>query len=145
MPRVLVEPNELLRDHVVLDGAAHRHLVKVLRVAAGERVVLFDGEGAEADATVLRAGPRDIELQVGARRRVAAPSSRTPVTLLQGMARHDRMDWVVEKATELGVARIIPVRTTRTTSGLLGRLDRWQRIAGEASRQCGRAEVPKVP
>lgn len=143
MARVLVEPDALLGDRVILGGEAYRHLVKVLRMAVGERVVLFDGGGAEADATVLRVSRREVELGVAARRRAAARAS-APVTLLQGLPRHDRMDWVVEKATELGVARIVPVRTARTTPGLLGRPDRWRRIASEASRQCGRADVPMV-
>lgn len=143
MARVLVEPDALLRDQVILGGDAYRHLVKVLRVAAGEHVVLFDGDGAEADARVLRVGSRDVEVTVTARRRAAARTS-APVTLLQGLPRHDRMDWVVEKATELGVARIVPVRTARTTAGLLGRPDRWRRIASEAARQCGRIDVPEV-
>jgi 16S rRNA (uracil1498-N3)-methyltransferase len=143
MPRVFVPSERLVGPRVVLDGDPHRHLVKVLRLQAGSDVQIFDGGGTEIEAKVLAVGPRTIELELGPRRAVAlAPAS---ITLLQAVAKGDRMDLIVQKATELGVARIVPVLAERSVAKpRAGRTRRWQTIAQEAARQSGRADVPEV-
>lgn len=143
MPRVFVPSERLSGDRVVLDGEPHRHLAKVLRLQPGNDVLVFDGGGTEIEARVLAVGPRTIELALGLRRAVAlAPVS---ITLLQGVPKGDRMDLIVQKATELGVARIVPVFSSRSVARpSAGRARRWQTIAQEAARQSGRADVPEV-
>jgi 16S rRNA (uracil1498-N3)-methyltransferase len=143
MPRLHVPSEELTGAEVTLGGEAHRYLTRVLRLAAGASVELFDGRGQEITATVVRAGPRELTLALGDRRRVA-PRATPPVTLLQGLPRPERMDLIVQKATELGAARIVPVRAARSAAGQQPRPDRWERIAREAARQCGRAELPEL-
>jgi 16S rRNA (uracil1498-N3)-methyltransferase len=143
VPRLFVTREELAGDELVLGGEAHRHLVRVLRLGAGDRVVLFDGRGEEVEATLLRAGPRQLVLALGTRRHVAVADG-PPLTLLLGLARGERMDLVVQKATELGVARLVPVLAARSRAGQTPQQERWQRIAREAARQCGRADVPDV-
>jgi 16S rRNA (uracil1498-N3)-methyltransferase len=127
----------------VLDGEAHRHLAKVLRLEAGHSLVIFDGGGTEIDARVLSVGPRTIELVLGDRRAVSLATAS--ITLLQAVPKGDRMDLIVQKATELGVAQIVPVVTGRSVvrpSAMRSR--RWQTIAQEAARQSGRADIPEV-
>src|SRR5688572_20412715 len=143
MPRVFVPSERLSGERVVLDGDPHRHLVKVLRLQPGSDVQIFDGGGTEIEAKVLEVGPRTIELALGQRRAVAlAPAT---ITLLQAVAKGDRMDLIVQKATELGVARIVPVVAQRSVAKPgSGRARRWQTIAQEAARQSGRADVPEV-
>jgi 16S rRNA (uracil1498-N3)-methyltransferase len=143
MPRVFVPPERLIGERVVLDGEPHRHLAKVLRLQAGNEVLVFDGSGTEIEARVLEVGPRTIELALGQRRAVAfAPVT---ITLLQALPKADRMDIIVQKATELGVARIVPVVASRSIAKPSGsRLRRWQVIAQEAARQSGRADVPEI-
>ena len=143
MPRIWVTSAELEGPSVALQGEAHRYLVRVLRLQAGDTVDLFDGRGLEVGATVTAVGPRDLTLALGERRRMQIPDA-PPVTLLQGLPRAERMDLIVQKATELGAVRVVPVRTARSAAGQQARLERWERIAREAARQCGRAELMVV-
>jgi len=143
MPRIWVSSAELDGPSVTLEGEAHRYLARVLRVQSGDAVDLFDGRGLEVGATVTSVGPRDLTLALGERRRMPLPDA-PPVTLLQGLPRAERMDLIVQKATELGAARVVPVRTARTAAGQQARLDRWERIAREAARQCGRPELLEI-
>jgi 16S rRNA (uracil1498-N3)-methyltransferase len=143
MPRVFVPSERLIGEQVLLDGEPHRHLAKVLRLQPGDGVLVFDGGGTEIEARVLAVGPKTIELSLGPRRAVAlAPVN---VTLLQAVPKGERMDLIVQKATELGVAAIVPVLTTRSVAKPgASRSRRWQTIAQEAARQSGRADVPQV-
>jgi 16S rRNA (uracil1498-N3)-methyltransferase len=143
MPRVFVPSERLAGDQVVLDGEPHRHLAKVLRLQPGDDVLVFDGGGTEIEARILAVGPRTIELSLGQRRAVTlAPVT---ITLLQAVPKGERMDLIVQKATELGVAAIVPVLTGRSVAKpSASRARRWQTIAQEAARQSGRADVPPV-
>jgi 16S rRNA (uracil1498-N3)-methyltransferase len=148
MSRLFIEPARLAEDVVVVAGEDHRYLTRVLRLVAGDQVVLFDGVGVEADARIMRIGPRALELKVEGRRPAAA-AERPHVTLIQALTKGDKLDLVVQKATELGVGRIIPVTSARSVPRLeamraIGRRTRWQKIAREAARQSGRADVPEV-
>jgi len=139
MPRLFVPSEDLAGGRVTLTGEPHRYLTRVLRFAAGARVQLFDGRGLEVEATVLQAGSREVTLELG-ERRVVARAATPPVTLLQGLPRPERMDLVVQKATELGATWVIPVRAARSAGGQQERAERWEKIAREAARQCGRAD-----
>ncbi|HEY2901806.1 MAG TPA: 16S rRNA (uracil(1498)-N(3))-methyltransferase [Polyangia bacterium] len=146
MHRVFVAPEKLGGARVVLDGEAHHHLSRVLRARAGDQVIVFDGQGTEIDAQVTSTDAKTTELRLGDRRASAvAPSVR--ITLLQALARGEKMDWIIQKTCELGVARVVPVLTGRTVAPpaqAAARQQRWQRIAREAARQCGRADVPAI-
>lgn len=150
--RLFVDPESLRigedAGKVTLGEAQERYLCRVLRLGVGDRVVLFDGQGNEAEAELAGVGARQVVLRVLGRRegpRRAGPE----MVLLQSLAKGDRFDLVVQKATELGVGRIVPMATARTVERLAGeraaqRRERWCRIAQEASRQCGRADVPEI-
>jgi 16S rRNA (uracil1498-N3)-methyltransferase len=141
--RLFVPPALLTGDRVELGDDAHRHLARVLRVRVGDPVVVFDGEGAEIDAEVIAIGPHTVTLSLGDRRRRPPPAA--PITLLQAVPRGDRMDLLVQKTTELGVARIVPLVTERSVvRPTAERARRWQTIAQEAARQSGRADLPEV-
>jgi 16S rRNA (uracil1498-N3)-methyltransferase len=151
MARLFVERTRLGEDVLVLHDEEHRYLTRVLRLGVGDRVVLFDGVGLEAEAQIIRIGPRALEVKIEARR--PAPEARRPdVTLIQALTKGDKLDLVVQKATELGVARVLPVTTSRSVPRFgdagamraLGRRARWQKIAREAARQSGRADVPDI-
>lgn len=143
MPRVYVPAESLGGPVLALTGESHRYLTRVLRVTVGARVDLFDGQGIEIAATIVRVGPKEVTLELGDRRTITRPPT-PPVTLLQGLPRAERMDMVVQKATELGAARVVPVRAVRSAAGQQARSERWERIAREAARQCGRPDVPDV-
>jgi 16S rRNA (uracil1498-N3)-methyltransferase len=130
-----------------LPATTARH-VQVLRMQPGHTLTLFNGEGGEHLATVLRMGRSDVQVQVGAHHAVEREAAR-PVHLAVGMPANERMDWLVEKATELGVASIQPLMTAHSVLRLKGeRADKkqahWQAIAVAACEQCGRNRVPTV-
>ncbi len=130
-----------------LPPGAARH-VQVLRMQPGDVITLFNGEGGEFDATVTRMGRSDVDVEVGAHHPVEreAPCA---VHLLAGITANERMDWLVEKATELGVASITPLMAERSVLKLKGeradkKLAHWQGVAVAAAEQCGRNRVPVI-
>ncbi len=145
MPRLFVPAARLAGSSVELSGQDHQHVVKVLRLGSGAEIVLFDGAGTEIVGCVGRVSARAAEIVLGARRVIEVNGAR--VTLLLGVARGERMDLAIQKTTEVGVSRIIPVVTSRSVArpdpgGPRAR--RWSTIATEAARQCGRADVPEI-
>jgi 16S rRNA (uracil1498-N3)-methyltransferase len=143
VPRIFVPPERLDGDRVTLTGEPHKHLAKVLRLQEGDDVLVFDGRGREIEARVVSVGARAIELALGMRRAIELAPVR--ITLLQAVPRGERMDLLVQKTTELGVAAIVPVLARRSVARPpAGRARRWQTIASEAARQSGRADVPVV-
>ncbi len=139
---------------LLLPPVAARH-VQVLRLQPGDTVTLFNGglppdgkAGGEFEATILRMGRSDVEVQVGAHHAVEREAA-IQVHLAIGMPANERMDWLVEKATELGVVSIQPLVSERTVLRLSGeRAERkrqhWQGIAVAACEQSGRNRVPLV-
>ena len=132
---------------LALPPGAARH-VQVLRLQPGDAITLFDGAGGEFEATVERMGRSDVDVAVGAHRPVEREAPRA-VHLAVGMPANERMDWLVEKATELGVASIQPLMTAHGVLRLAGeRADKkrahWEAIAIAACEQCGRNRVPQI-
>jgi len=130
-----------------LPPGAARH-VQVLRMQPGGVITLFNGEGGEFDATVTRMGRSDVDVEVGTHHLVEREAARA-VHLLAGITANERMDWLVEKATELGVASITPLAAERSVLKLKGeradkKLAHWQGVAVAAAEQCGRNRVPVV-
>lgn len=117
--------------------------LSVLRLSPGDFVELFDGSGRRVRAELVAGGFRVVEeLPAGAAR-------RTDVVLVQALAKGEKMDLVVQKAVELGASRILPLAAERAVVRLegeraAGRAERWRKVAQEAARQCGRADVPRV-
>jgi 16S rRNA (uracil1498-N3)-methyltransferase len=130
-----------------LPAGAARH-VQVLRMQPGDGITLFNGAGGEFAATVTRMGRSDVQVSVGAHVALEREAGRA-VHLLAGITANDRMDWLVEKATELGVASITPLVAERSVLKLKGeradkKLAHWQSVAVAAAEQCGRNRVPTV-
>ncbi len=128
------------------DASAH-HALRVLRLGIGDNVILFDGQGGEWLAEIVGAGrTARVALQDFSAREAEAPLA---VTLVQGLPGGDKMDWVVEKCTELGITAIQPLAAKRSVLKLTGerlarRIAHWNQIAGAACEQCGRNRVPGV-
>jgi 16S rRNA (uracil1498-N3)-methyltransferase len=130
---------------VTLDDEQSHHVVQVLRLRRGDALAVFDGRGREWDAELLDARRGGARIRVGSEK-VDPVEAPIALTLFQGLCRPDRMEWVVQKATELGAHAIRPIATRRSECGSPSaeRLDRWRRIAREAARQSGRRIVPQV-
>ncbi len=150
MPLRRIHSDQPLRPgaEVTLRADAANHVLRVLRLRRGDTLVLFDGSGCDYAGEITRLGRDDVTVVVGAGHAVANESPLA-LTLVQGVCRGARMDTVVQKATELGVARIRPVLTARSVVKLdEARGDRrqahWQRVAVAAAEQSGRSRVPVV-
>jgi 16S rRNA (uracil1498-N3)-methyltransferase len=131
-----------------LPAATAAHVAKVLRLRAGAALTLFDGRGGEFEAQVLALDRHGVQVRVGLHRAIERESA-IPVTLLQCLIRAERMDWIVQKATELGAAAIVPLASQHSVvrlddSSAARRLAHWQAVALSACEQCGRNRVPSV-
>jgi 16S rRNA (uracil1498-N3)-methyltransferase len=133
---------------VRLDADESHHLTRVLRVGQGARVFVFDGEGAEYECEVARVAKREVELNL-LRRLDDVVESPMRLTLAQALIKGDKFDWVIQKSTELGVTRIIPLVTEhndikRVEERAEQRMQRWRRISLEALKQCGRRKLVEI-
>ena len=141
--------NQALKGtQVVLDARSANYLTTTLRMAVGARLVLFDGAGIERWATITTTGRGRVELQLGEPIPVQAPSGLA-IHLIQALAKGEAMDAAVQKATELGVARILPVTTQYSVFKLPAerrqrRLVHWRNVACSACEQCGRHYPPRI-
>jgi 16S rRNA (uracil1498-N3)-methyltransferase len=134
-------------QNIELPQALAHHALRVLRLRDGAAIVLFDGQGGEYPAT-LRAEGKGASAQLGAHDAREAELAGE-ITLLQGIAGGDKMDWIIEKAAELGVRRLVPVAARRSVLQLSGarlekRRQHWERVAQAASEQCGRNRIMQV-
>jgi 16S rRNA (uracil1498-N3)-methyltransferase len=147
MPRIHTPQNLSPGTTVQLDSAAARH-VQVLRMQPGQSLTLFNGQGGEFEATIALMGRSQVDVQVGPHHAVEREAPRQ-VHLAVGMPANERMDWLIEKATELGAASIQPLMSERSVLRLSGeRADKktlhWQASAIAACEQCGRNRIPTV-
>jgi 16S rRNA (uracil1498-N3)-methyltransferase len=131
-----------------LPAEAAAHVAKVLRLRAGAALTLFDGRGGEFEAQVLALERHGVQVGVGLHRAIERESP-IPLTLLQCLVRAERMDWIVQKATELGVAAIVPLASQHSVvrlddSSAERRVSHWQAVALSACEQCGRNRLPSV-
>ena len=147
MPRVFVRPEAVDADRVRFDADEAHHLRRVLRLRPGAIVEATDGTGR---LYTIRLVALEVEGGWGTIEACAEPARESPcaITLAQAILKGDRMSWLVQKATELGVSRIVPMETARVVArpatGGAARHTRWERIAREAVKQCGRVVVPEI-
>ena len=146
VPHFFVDPSDVHGDVVVLTGAEAHHAAHVLRLKVGERVSIADGTGRVMDAVVSRVGD-GVDANVCEVRDVHATAPA--ITLVQGIAKGDKMDTVVQKAVEVGVRRIVPVVCERTIVRWDDRktskaTERWREIARAAAKQCRSAWITDV-
>lgn len=132
-----------------LPEPAVQHVVRVLRLQAGDAIVLFNGDGHDYQARLGATGKRDASAEVLQRVPPAATESPLRITLAQAIARGEKMDWILQKATELGVAAFVPVTSERSEVRLDAaragkRLAHWRGVVASACGQSGRAVVPPV-
>jgi len=145
--RFTIAPERISGDRVAFDADETRHLVRVLRLGPGDVVTATDGRGGAWAVRLLTLGEQATGTIVGAAS--LAAESPLAIALVQAVPKGDRMEAIVRATTELGVARILPALTERTIVHLDPaqwgeRARRWQRVAREATKQCGRAVVPLV-
>ena len=134
---------------LALPIAASEHATRVLRLRPGDALTLFNGDGHDYAARLLDAARGGARVRILERMTPAAAESPLRLTLVQGIARAEKMDWILQKATELGVAGIAPVLTVRTEVRLDAqrgekRIAHWRGVIASACEQCGRARLPHL-
>jgi len=147
VPRFFHPDPLIAQTCVALAPAAARH-VQVLRLQPGDEICLFNGAGGEWSARIEHMGRKDVTVNVLEHQAIEREAPNQ-VVLAVGMPANERMDWLVEKATELGVARLVPLMTERSVLRLhaeraLKRQAHWQAMAHAACEQCGRNRVPPI-
>ncbi|SEL72738.1 16S rRNA (uracil1498-N3)-methyltransferase [Pseudoxanthomonas sp. GM95] len=148
LTRVHVEASLSPGAQVSLPEDAAAHLSRVLRLREGDACVLFNGDGQDYDATLTSITKREVLAQISGARAIDNESP-LHITLLQGIARGEKMDLILQKATELGVAAVLPVDSERSEVKLSGerlhkRLAHWRGVVVSACEQSGRARIPDV-
>lgn len=137
----------IVDGRVVLDAPETRHLRDVLRLTADDVVALFDGAGNEYSARITEISKRQTIITITEKIESPIPESPLELTIAAAMLKSEKFDLVVQKCVELGVRRLVPLSTNRTDvkpKAALPRIDRWRKIAIEASKQCGRSVVMEI-
>jgi len=144
-PRFFISPEQVSGPHITVSGEDVRHIAAVLRMKAGDSLLLCDGEETEYTVRIAQVGKTEIRTEIV--NRVKQEIIYPRVTLGQGLPKSDKMDWIVQKATELGVSSIVPLITERTIVKIRDeekRVSRWQKIAREAAMQSNRIDIPAI-
>ena len=147
MTRFFVSPDDLLQKFITLTGENAAH-AKVLRLKAGEQVLVCDGAGNECVCTVSDCNPQQISLVVDTRQTSTA-EAKIQASVYMAFSKGDKLEHVIQKATELGAYEIVAFPSTRCVSrpdekSLTKKLERWQKIAASAAEQSGRGRIPRV-
>lgn len=148
VPRIYTDQPLRPGSEVLLPEQSGEHVARVLRLDRGHPLVLINGDGCEYAATLAALAKRAVTADVVAVRQVDREAP-LKITLAQGIARGEKMDWILQKATELGVARIVPLSTERTEVKLdeeraERRLAHWRSVIASACEQCGRTRLPTL-
>ena len=148
MARFFVSRKNLRGNHGTLDGQELAHIRRVLRLVPGDRITLFDDSGWEHEAVIRDLSTDRGEVEI-LRSYEAGRESPLKLTLAVGLTKGEKLDFVVEKATELGVQAIVPFASAFAVpkwdaKKIAARTERWQKIALSAAKQCGRTRVPEI-
>jgi len=144
-PRFFITPEQVREPYITITGDDLRHIRTVLRKQPGDLLTLLDGQGREYIVRIAAMERSEIDTEIVEQRTRELPTVR--VALGQGLPKSDKMDFIVQKATELGVSSLVPLMTERTIMKVKDeekRVTRWQKIAREAAMQSGRPDIPKV-
>ncbi|CAA0117360.1 16S rRNA (uracil(1498)-N(3))-methyltransferase [Zhongshania aliphaticivorans] len=149
IPRIYVEQSLTLGQQLTLDERAAHYVAQVLRMRAGRELILFNGDGSAYPATISEAGKKVVSCKLGDKMLPASPPSPLNIELAIGISKGDRFDWVIQKATELGVRKITPLFTQRVDVKLSGERQEkkqrhWQQIMISACEQSGRNDLVDI-
>ncbi|ACM18782.1 16S rRNA (uridine1498-N3-)-methyltransferase [Geotalea daltonii FRC-32] len=149
MRRFIVDKRDIDDAEAVITGYLYRHMAKVLRLKQGTAVMLTDGEGGEYEGVIESIDSTSLRVRVVRRETLMVDDGGPQITIYQGLPKGDKLEYILQKCTELGAAGIVPFAASRSIARIspqrsAGRVDRWQKIAAEAARQSRRATVPRV-
>ncbi len=147
MRNFYIPPNQISENTILISGEERHHIVNVLRLKPNARIKIFDGQGNEYLASIQSCQRETVIAEILQHRKTPPPKLK--VTLFCGLPKSDKLKLIIQKTTEIGVDTIVPVICQRSVprpkpAVLQKRLVRWQRIANESSKQCGRSYFPRV-
>ena len=148
MSKFFVKKSQIIGNQITICGQDTNHISKVLRLKNGDALLVCDGEGNDYQAVIDSIEKEQITCNI----LESFPCKNEPevkVTLYQGLPKQGKMEWIIEKCTEMGISTIVPVQMTRSVVKLDAsqsekKRERWQKTANEAAKQCGRGVVPQV-
>ena len=149
MPKFFIKKEDIEKNTVTVTGQDATHISKVLRHTVGDKLTLCDGEGTDFSAEITECTKESVTLKITD----TIPCLVEPkisVTLFQGLPKQGKMDYIIEKCTELGITRIVPVAMKRSVAKIedkkseTKKLERWRKIAAESVKQCGRGKIPEI-
>ncbi|SCY22245.1 16S rRNA (uracil(1498)-N(3))-methyltransferase [Desulfoluna spongiiphila] len=148
MRRFFIKKEDITENHGIIKGDEARHMIRVLRLKTGGHIILLDGQGGEYDAVIDEIQEKSVAVTLTASREEAV-SSLPSITLCQAFLKEKKMDDLVRHLTELGMAAFQPFFSSRVVARPKGdklekREARWEKIAGEAVKQCGRTTAPAI-
>ncbi len=148
MPKFFVDKAQIVENHITIIGSDVNHIAKVLRANVGESLTVCDGEGYDYEVRILSIAKEEIVTEV-LQSYPCRTEPKTHVTLFQGLPKQGKMEWIIEKCTEMGVSAIVPLQMSRSVVKLSPeqaekKLERWNKTAEAAAKQCGRGRIPKV-
>ncbi len=143
MTRIFLPPEQLASKQITITGEQSRYLSLVLRAKPGEQLTIFDGTGRRYICRMNSVHKKEV---IAEKIREETYSAESPVSIIlaQGIPKGDKMDLIVQKSTELGVKKIIPIITEHSQVRATGKTERWRKIALAASQQSGREKVPDM-
>ncbi len=143
MIRLFLSHEHLASKEIIITGGHARHLALVLRARPGEPIVVFDGRGYKYDCRIVRIHKREVVAEL-MKKTPCSLESPVTITLAQGVPKGDKMDFIIQKSTELGIHKVIPVITERSQVRHTDKIRRWRKIALSASEQSGRDKIPEI-
>lgn len=143
MQRLYIPDISTVTNQISVTGEKAQYLTNVLRCKKGDELIVFDGRGECLKTRIVNAGRKEVTFEV-LERFLCETDSHLEITLVQGLLKGGKMDLIIQKTTELGVKDIIPAITERCQVRGTRKLDRWRKIAEEASRQSGRSVIPVI-
>lgn len=149
MPRLFVFEKLAVGDEIVIAGEEAHHIIRVLRLGPGHSVSISDGKSVESLGVISDIDIRDTKIKIRILDQNKSKETKPFITLLQALPKGEKFDWIIQKSTELGVSKIIPVITQRTIVNILPsklerRMERWNKIAIEAAKQSLRMDIPQI-
>lgn len=143
MPKFFIQKEQVFDDHILITGSDVPHITRVLRMGPGDILTVCDGFGNDYTVKITATEKQQITAEILEKSWCDAEPA-TKVTLFQALPKQGKMEYIIQKNTELGVSKIVPVYTSRCIAKPSDKQQRWQKIALEAAKQCGRGIVPEV-
>ncbi len=143
MPKFFTKSDYIYDKELKIVGEDVSHISKVLRMSAGDNIIVCDGEGNDYDAVITSVSKTEVVAEITGKY-VCDAEPCVNVTLYQALPKQGKMEYIIQKNTELGVSKIVPVYTKRCVVKPSDKTERWSKVAESAAKQCGRGIIPDV-